>query len=585
MPLFRVSLLVMAAALAAACSPATPAAGVAIAQTGLAKVPDLQGTVKVPTSLLAKSVAPSPAPFGLLAIGEEVPMPGALVYLSDAQDRLFHVGTKLASAVADNSGVYRFVGSVPKKVGLIANAVLAGDRRLTGFTVVEDARTVDLSVASTYVTELLRQQAAADNQAMADYDVARLGNLVDKTQGLLQASLLDVPDLAIEHTDAMNRAYALAVGTTQDLGDAWATFLGRRLLAMQVAAGSGHAGAMGDGGPAASAELYQPASAVTDKSGNVFIADAGNHEIRRVDAKTGVITTVAGTGKAGYGGDQGLATQATLNGPTSVALDGSGRIYIADTGNLRIRRVDQTTGVITTVAGAPAPDGAGGWERAYDGDGAQAALARFYQPRAIAFDGDGDLFIADADRGSHFHAVRKLDMKTGMIATVVGIPGQPGAFDGDGGRPSQARLNFPNQLVFDSQGRLIIADTDNHCVRRVDFQGDTIVTVAGIGGQRASSDPDGLLATRTRLDAPLGVCVASDGRLFISESGGAKLVSAGADGVTRMVAGGGSDEAPGDARRVSLPSPGGVWIGPDGNLLAVDSHDARVWRLITRFGL
>jgi sugar lactone lactonase YvrE len=595
-PACRLPVLVLALASLSACT-AVDNAAVNVASTGLKPGPDLSGVARVPAGLLSPNggsiisnngstiVASNSSRRTLLALGTEGPLPDALVYLTDPKDNFYRNAGKMVSTVTGSSGEYRFQGGVPKKQPVIINAILAGNRRLVGFTVPDDGpQKVDLSVASTYVTEFLRQQADGDGKSMASYDLKLLDDLAAKTKTMLQTDALAVPDLAIGSIPDMDRTYALAVGQTKDLGDIWANVLGRRVLALRTVAGSGNSGSGGDGGDATSAEFYRPRQAITDAAGNIYVADEGNNRIRRIDAKTGKIATFAGNGKAGFGGDNGPATQARLFNPRTVALDGVGNLYIGDQTNARIRRVDAKTGVITTIVGNPAPDGNGGFLFGFSGDGGPANLAQIYQPRSIAFDGGGNMFFSDAEKDTNFHTIRRVDAQSGIITTVVGQPGLPGAFDGDGGQPAKARLNYPNQICFDAQGRLLIADTGNSCIRRVDFAKDTITTVAGIGGHDGE-DADGQLATKTRLSSPYGVAVGADGRLVISERGTEKIVTVGADGIVHTVAGGGTDVREGDARRTKLTQPHDVWLDRDGNVLIADTRGSRIRRLITKFGL
>jgi sugar lactone lactonase YvrE len=215
-------------------------------------------------------------------------------------------------------------------------------------------------------------------------------------------------------------------------------------------AGTGIAGDSGDGGPAVAAALIVPRGLAVDDRGDLFIADAGRHRVRRVDA-TGTITTLAGSGVSGSGGDGGPATAAQLDAPEALALDRSGNLFIADTGNNRVRRV-ALDGSITTVAG----NGAFG----FSGDGGKATAARLALPRGLVTDPRGLLYIADSDN----NRVRRVDA-AGTITTVAGT-GAAG-FSGDGGPATQARLDGPDGVALDGAGRLFIADAGNHRVRVV----------------------------------------------------------------------------------------------------------------------
>jgi DNA-binding CsgD family transcriptional regulator/sugar lactone lactonase YvrE len=218
--------------------------------------------------------------------------------------------------------------------------------------------------------------------------------------------------------------------------------------AITTIAGSGVAGFAGDGGAATAAELNQPRGVAVDDHGNVYVAEAGGNRIRRIDA-AGVIGTFAGTGQPGSSGDGGKARDATLNGPEAVALDRSGNLLVADTVNNRIRRIT-TDGVITTVAGSG--------QFGYSGDGGPAVKAELALPRGLAVDRGGVLYIADSDN----HRVRRVDA-AGVIATVMGN-GQAGT-SGDGGPGPAASLNLPDGVALDRDGRLYVADAGNNRVR------------------------------------------------------------------------------------------------------------------------
>jgi sugar lactone lactonase YvrE len=221
--------------------------------------------------------------------------------------------------------------------------------------------------------------------------------------------------------------------------------------------GDGRFGFAGDGGPAAEASLSQPASVVLDRQGNLYIADSFNHRIRRLDAATGLISTVAGDGQARFAGDGGPAFRASLNRPSGVALDSLGNLYIADSFNHRIRRLDTATGLISTVAG----DG----QTRFAGDGGLATDASLNRPRRVALDSLSNLYIADADN----HRIRRVDARSGLIVTVAGTG--TGGFNGlEGQDATKLDLNQPAGLSPGRPGELFVADARNHLIRRVQFR-------------------------------------------------------------------------------------------------------------------
>jgi sugar lactone lactonase YvrE len=269
---------------------------------------------------------------------------------------------------------------------------------------------------------------------------------------------------------------------------------------IHTVAGNGTAGYSGDGGPATSAALYYPRGVALDSAGNLYIADTANNVIRKVDTG-GNIHTVAGIadGFGGYYGDGGPAISAHLSGPYGVALDSVGNLYIADTLNKVIRKVD-TSSIIHTVAG----NGTAG----YSGDGGPATSAEFFSPVRVTPDSAGNLYIADPQ----MNVIRKVDT-IGVIHTVVGN-GVPG-YSGDGGPAASAELYFPYDLALDSAGNLYIPDSLNNVMRMVDASGN-IHTVAGDGG--AGYSGDGGPATGAQLNNPLAVAVDSAGNLYIADS-------------------------------------------------------------------
>jgi Leucine-rich repeat (LRR) protein/sugar lactone lactonase YvrE len=276
---------------------------------------------------------------------------------------------------------------------------------------------------------------------------------------------------------------------------------------LSVVAGNGKRGFAGDEGPAIEAELNNPQGTAVDEEGNLYIADTNNHRIRKVDS-SGIITTVVGNGKRGFAGDEGLALNAKLREPTAIVFDNNGHLYIADSGNHRIRKVSgQRTrkpgadSVITTFAG----DG----RRSYQGDNGPATQARLNNPSGLAVDSQNNVYIADTDN----HRVRKVDNR-GIISTVAGT-GDNG-YSGDGDPAIAAKLNAPTGLEVDTEGNLYIADKNNHRVRKVDNEG-TITTFTGTGKRGASTD--GILAGVAQINQPTDVALDQYGNLYVADKG------------------------------------------------------------------
>ena len=261
-------------------------------------------------------------------------------------------------------------------------------------------------------------------------------------------------------------------------------------------AGTGDWGDGGDGGPATEAQLNHPDGLAVDGSGILYVAELFGHRIRRIDPE-GVITTIAGTGKRGYGGDGGPATEAQLNLPATLAVDGSGNLYVAETGNRRIRRIDPE-GVITTIAGTG--------ERGFGGDGGPATEA-LLGPRALAVDGSGNLYVADLRN----YRIRRIDSE-GVITTIAGT-GERG-YGGDGGPATEAQLNHPNGLAVDGSGNLYVADLGNYRIRRIDSEG-VITTIAGTG--KLGFGRDGVPATEALL-LPTELAVDGSGNLYVTDN-------------------------------------------------------------------
>jgi len=274
------------------------------------------------------------------------------------------------------------------------------------------------------------------------------------------------------------------------------------------AAGTIWSGYNGDNILATWARLNYPFGVHVDAAGNLYIADTYNHRIRKVNAKTGIITTIAGTGSKGFSGDGGPATSARLRYPFSLYVDSPGNIYIVDTFNYRIRKVDGQTQIITTVVG----DGSA----KFLGDGGLAIDASIMKTYDMAVDKEGNLFIVD----THSHCIRRVDATTGIIDTVVG-QGTKTGFSGDGGLATDALLNTPTGAYVDASGNIYVADSKNDVVRKVDATTQIINTVAGNGNPGFSGD--GGLATQAQLNYPEGVWVDSSGNIFIVDTNNCRI--------------------------------------------------------------
>ncbi|MGH3901536.1 MAG: protein kinase domain-containing protein [Pseudonocardiaceae bacterium] len=330
--------------------------------------------------------------------------------------------------------------------------------------------------------------------------------------------------------------------------------------------GNGTKGSAGDGGPAAAAELSYPTGIEVDQAGSVYIADSSNDRIRKVDVG-GRISSVAGSGIRGFSGDGGPAATAKLAFPAAVAVDRDGNVYVADGGSHRVRKIDQN-GTITTVAGAGP---------SYPGDGGPATQALLSNPRLAYVDKAGVLYIAD----SRNHRIRRAD-PGGDITTIAGN-GTAG-YSGDGRLAIEAQLNNPHRLTADPAGNVYIADTDNHRVRKVTPDGK-ITTIAGIGGGSFSGDKG--QATAADLRYPRGLALGDDGSLYIADGGNDVVRRVDPAGIITTVVGNGTRGFSGDggpAVQAQLFSPSQVDIDRDGNLYIADQGNDRI-RRVDRAGI
>lgn len=315
---------------------------------------------------------------------------------------------------------------------------------------------------------------------------------------------------------------------------------------INVVAGTGASGDNGDGGPATAAQLNKPFGVALDTAKNIYIADKDNHRIRKVDAVTGLISTIAGTGDAGDDGDGGPATGARINKPRAVRVGPSGNIYIADTDNNKIRRV--STGIISTVAGI----GSAG----DDGDGGPAISAKLNRPNDVFVQTTGDFYIADTDN----NRIRFVDAGTGMITAYAGT-GDKGD-NGDGGPATAAELGEPGAVSVDAIGNVFIADTGNSKIRRVEKSSGIITTIAGTG--TAGSDGDNGPAVNAVLNKPAGLCHGASGVIYIADSknGSLRKFEAGAT-ITTIY----------NSKGLGLNKPGQLALDTDNNLYIADTDN------------
>jgi uncharacterized protein (TIGR03437 family) len=332
-------------------------------------------------------------------------------------------------------------------------------------------------------------------------------------------------------------------------------------LTIHTVAGDGYLHAVGDGGPATSAVLYQPSAVALDYSGDLFVADSGTQRIRQVTA-SGIIVTLAGSGVAGYAGDQGPASAAQLNAPAGVAMDGSGNVAIADTVNQRVRKVAQ--GVISTELGT----GTAG-----AGPNNTAPLATpVRSPSGLCYDLGGNQYVVDTLNN------RVLRAPPGALVETAAGNGAAGSL-GDGGPAPTAQLNQPAACATDAAGNLYIADTANHRIRKVTPAG-SITTVAGTGSPGAGGDEGP--AAAAAITSPRGVAVDGSGDIFIADTGNQRIRMVTGDGVIHTVAGQGTIGFSGDggaALAAQLASPAGLCTDGSGDLYIADSGNNRIRRL------
>lgn len=325
-------------------------------------------------------------------------------------------------------------------------------------------------------------------------------------------------------------------------------------------AGTAVAGYGGDTGPATAAQMNGPMAITSDTAGNIWFADRQNDRVRKID-KFGTITTVAGTGTAGYNGDNIPATDAMLNSPFGVAVTADGRLYISEKAGNRIRMVS-IDGMITTIAGTGV--------MGYNGDSIAATAAQLTYPRGLCIGPDGSLYIADQGNNRE----RKIDAVTGIITTVAGT-GVPG-FGGDSGPATAAVLNGPYAMAFDGAGNMFITDVDNQRIRKI--AGDGIITTYA-GNGTGTYNGDGIPATAASLNEPMWVATDAAGNVYIADAWNQRIRKIDNTGIISTIAGSGvqalgADNIP--ATDAAFCNPYAIHITPGGTMLIADNCNHRI---------
>jgi len=328
-------------------------------------------------------------------------------------------------------------------------------------------------------------------------------------------------------------------------------------------AGTGVMGSTGDGGPATTATTNDPYGVVRGPDGAIWYCEHNGHRIRRV-APDGIITTVAGTGQRGYTGDGGAATTATLDLPHEIRFDRAGNLFIADTGNNAVRRIDAKTGIITTIAG-------GRSLRGYAGDGGPANAAALRGPHSIQFDAADNLFICDVGN----HVIRLVDAKTGLIRTLAGT-GQPGPTP-DNSPIAGTPLNNPRSLDVDREGNLWLVTREGNQVLKLDLKAGVIRHIAGTGA--AGFTGNGGPAKLATLSGPKGIALDAAGNAWLAdtESHTVRMIDAKTGNIELIVGTGTKGDGPdGDPLHCALNRLHGVFVDADGSVFIGDSEAHRI---------
>ncbi len=330
--------------------------------------------------------------------------------------------------------------------------------------------------------------------------------------------------------------------------------------------GNGVTQYIGDGWPATSYSLAAPSGICLDNAHNVFISDYADHRIRKIDTHDTLTTFADTSGMPGYTGDGGLKDSATFRNPSGLCFDASGNLYILEWYNDVVRRIDKTTGIVSTVAGS----GAGG----YGGDNGPATTANMERPSGICMDPAGNIFIADYGN----HRIRRVDAVTNIITTFAG-DGTAGS-SGDDGLAIAAKLNYPNSVCSDSAGNIFISDFGNNRIRKVNAVSGIITNIAGTG--TAGYTGDGGLPTLAKLRGPNAVHINRLGNLYISDEGNNVIRRIGPSGNINTIAGSGGygfagDGGPATAARFNGPT--AVYADDSDYLYIADGGNSVIWKV------